>query len=175
MPLLRPLNPVYKGAEHLCRKSIHNQVYNVETGKTIQILQDRVPLVLYRALPDAILDHHVELVIFPNSLNFPRIEGLTIYKFIFKTARLLLSSTYGSSAKRPIDIIHQLHSSMENKNVRYSMKCNWIASPNDEYTWVFHFDIDKKGIIYRHIIDNLERNRSRQCEKISALKPDPIE
>ncbi|EPY51279.1 hypothetical protein SPOG_05351 [Schizosaccharomyces cryophilus OY26] len=157
------------------KRLAHSGLYNVDTGKTIRILQDQVPLLPQKALPDEILSQNIELTLFPYHLHLPKIQSLVIYKFVFKTARILLASAYINGIKNPIDIESQIHTPLSPKTTRYTMKCHWTASQTDEYDCIFHFDINSKGLIYRHIIENLERKKAGQIERIPALEPSTFE
>ncbi|WBW75077.1 mitochondrial protein, C6orf136-like protein [Schizosaccharomyces osmophilus] len=157
------------------KRFAHSGLYNVETGKTIRILQDRVPLLPQKALPDEVLSRNIELNLFPYHLNLPKIEGLVIYRLVFKTARILLASAYSDGVKKTIDIESQVHTPLSPKSTRYTMKCHWIASYSDEYNCIFHFDINSKGLIYRHIIENLERKKAGHIARIPALEPGTFE
>ncbi|EPX73637.1 uncharacterized protein SOCG_02855 [Schizosaccharomyces octosporus yFS286] len=153
------------------KRFTYSETNNVEIGKTITILQDRVPLLPQKALPDEVLSRNIQLNLFPYHLNLPKIEGLVIYKFVFKTARVLLASAYSDGIKKTIDIESQVQTPLSPKSTRFTMKCHWIASHTDEYDCIFHFDINSKGLIYRHVIENLERKKAGNIARIPALEP----
>jgi Mitochondrial protein up-regulated during meiosis len=158
----------------------------------IDTISNHLPFLLIQPLPKSILSHRIELRLFPAS--YPTLPSLRLGKFLYRTffrtvrwiAPVVLHRTLRSFGKpsgvkgigleitcfRVIQIENgrRIEARWRTSSSPWSTKSASSAPMNKAEdmprTWSgwFYFDINRKGLIVRHVIENVNNQRNMEGE-----------
>ncbi|KAJ2898652.1 hypothetical protein MKZ38_003765 [Zalerion maritima] len=178
------------------KKSLEPETNKVKLGKTLRILQERLPTLLQRPLPQEILAPNITLHLFPSThQNLPTVSGKVAYIAalwtspiawnripLFSNVRIEIMSErmtnqpYALAPRRPGCIPEQLIVKWKTIGGSKSWGFKWMGtampaevakSDKKEFTGLFIFEFNREGRILSHTIENMQDGEER--EKVSKV------
>ncbi|CCX07189.1 hypothetical protein FPQ18DRAFT_135314 [Pyronema domesticum] len=135
-------------------------------GKTIRILQERMPTLLQSPLPTEILSPSIRLHLFPRTHPMlPAVSGRVAYIAALWTAPIAWGKLPGGSTR--LEVVS------ERMMVGEKLRVRWKAveeQGNKEFAGIFEFEFDEKGRIKKHVIENMEDDEGEVAGVITVTE-----
>ncbi|KAI5787076.1 hypothetical protein EDC01DRAFT_172267 [Geopyxis carbonaria] len=134
----------------------------LQLGKTIRILQERMPTLLHTPLPSDILSPHITLHLFPSTHpDLPTVRGRVAYIAALWTAPVAWGRLPGGSTR--LEVLS------ERMTAREVLKVRWQAAGSPEICGIFTFEFDDEGRVVKHVIENTEEAGDGEARGVGSV------